>query len=177
MNTAVNTRKNWQVKVRKEFVEYGINVLYLSVYFAVFLSYKRLVLAEHDIEYTDWGVGLINALILGKVVSLGSIMRLGHWLDNKPLIWSTINRSIIFTLLLAIFNAIELTLRGYFSTHTTEGILASLAHIGTYEYLGGSLVVFTSFIPFFAIKEISRVIGKKEVLDLFLKGRSGLNNQ
>ena len=171
MNSEENTKKNWKEAVKKEFVEYGINVLYLAIYFAVFISYKRLVLAEHDIIYTDWGVGIINALILGKVVSLGGILRLGRWLDNKPLIWSTLNRSVIFTILLAIFNAIELTAKGYFSTHTSQGILDSLSHIGTAEYFGGSLIVFTSFIPFFAIKELSRVLGHKMIFDLFTKGR------
>jgi len=171
LNSEVKTKKNWKNKVKKEFVEYLINVAYLSVYFAMFISYKRLILAEHDIIYTDCGVGIINALILGKVVSIGSIMRLGRWLDNKPLIWSTLSRSVIFTFLLANFNAIELTIRGYLSTHTSQGILDSLSHIGTAEYFGGSLIVFTSFIPFFAIKELSRVLGHKMVFDLFTKGR------
>jgi hypothetical protein len=172
MNAEVKTKNNWKEKVKKEFIEYGINVAYLAFYFAVFINYKRLVLASYDIIYTDWGVGIINALILGKVVSIGSIIRLGRSLDNKPLIWSTIYRSVIFTLWLAFFHAIELTIRGYFSTHTAQGIMDSLSHLGTYEYLGGSLIVFTSFIPFFAMKEVSRVLGYKMVLDLFTKGRS-----
>jgi len=172
MNPAVKTRKNWKEKVQKEFIEYGINVVYLTVYFAVFITYKRMVLASHDIVYTDWGFGLINALILGKVVSVGTILKLDHTLENKPLIWSTLTRSVIFTIFLAIFNAFELTIRGYFSTYSTQGILDSLAHIGTAEYFGSSLIVFTSFIPFFAFKELSRVLGNKVILDLFTKGRS-----
>jgi hypothetical protein len=171
MNTGGKTKKNWKEKFFKEFMEYWINVAYLAFYFAVFIFYKRLVLAEHDIIYTDWGVGIINALILGKVVSIGSLMRLGRWFDNRPLIWSTINRSILFTIWLALFNALELTIRGFFKTYTFEGSLTALSHIGSYAYFGGLLVVFTSFIPFFAVKELSRVLGSRMIFDLFMKGK------
>jgi hypothetical protein len=176
MNSQVKTKKNWKDKFKKEFIEYWINVAYLAVFFGMFISYKRLVLAGHDIIYTDWGVGLINALVLGKVVSIGSMMRLGSRFDNRPLIWSTLVRSVMFTIWLALFNALELTIRGFFKTYTFEGIMSSLSHIGTYEYFGGSLVVFASFIPFFAFKELSRVLGPKMVLDLFLRGKPS-NNQ
>ena len=171
MSREEKTKKYWKEKVQKEFIEYGINVLYLAVFFGVFINYKRLVLADHDIIYTNWGYGLINAIILGKVVSIGSIMRLGSSFDNKPLIWSTLTRSVLFTIFLAIFNAIELTIRGYFATHNMQGIMDSLSHIGTLEYFGGLLIVFTSFIPFFAMKELSRVLGHKMILGLFTKGR------
>jgi hypothetical protein len=175
MSSKAIPRKNWKDKFMKEFTEYWINVAYLTVFFGVFISYKRLVLAEHNIIYTDWGVGLINALVLGKVVSIGSMMRLGRRFENRPLIWSTLVRSVMFTIWLAIFNALELTIRGFFKTYTLDGIVESLSHIGTYQYFGGSLVVFASFIPFFAFKELSRVLGPKMVLDLFLKGKPSNN--
>ncbi|MEI8006256.1 MAG: hypothetical protein WCI48_08615 [Bacteroidota bacterium] len=164
-------KKSFKEKFIKEFIEYWVNVVYLALFFAVFICYKRLVLAEHGIVYTDWGFGLINALILGKVVSIGSMMKLGRWLESRALIWSTLNRSVVFTIWLALFNAVELFIRGFFNTHTFQGSLDALSHIGTSEYFGNSLVVFTSFIPFFAFKELSRVLGPKFILDLFLKGK------
>jgi hypothetical protein len=171
MDEEVKPKKNWKEKLKKEFVEYWINVVYLAVFFSVFISYKRLVLAEHNIVYTEWGFGLINALVLGKVVSIGSIMRLGRWFENRPLIWSTIGRSVMFTIWLALFNAVELSVKGFFHTYNMQGITDSLSHIGTYEYFGGSLIVFTSFIPFFAVQELSRVLGPGVILGIFLKGK------
>jgi hypothetical protein len=171
MNSEVKTKKTFKQKFLKEFTEYWFNVLYLSVFFGVFINYKRLILAEHGIMYAEWGFGLINALVLGKVVSIGTMMRLGDWWKNRPLIWSTISRSAMFTIWLAIFNALELSIKGFFKIYTFQGSLDALSHIGTYEYFGGALVVFASFIPFFAFKELSRVLGPKMVLDLFIKGQ------
>jgi hypothetical protein len=174
METEKTSKKSFKEKFIKEFIEYWINVAYLAIFFGVFISYKRLVLAEHDIIYTEWGFGLINALILGKVVSIGSLMRLGGRSENKPLIWSTLTRSVLFTIWLALFNAIELMIRGFFSNYTFQGSLDALSHIGTYEYFSGSLVVFASFIPFFAFKEISEALGPKMILDLFTKGKQSI---
>jgi hypothetical protein len=169
--SAGKQKRNWRDKFLKEFIDYWINVAYLSVFFGVFISYKRLVLAEHNIVYAEWGFGLINALVLGKVVSVGRMMRLGKQFENRPLIWSTISRTVLFTIWLALFNAVELMIRGFFNTHTFKGSFIALSHIGTFEYFGGALVVFCSFIPFFAVKELSRVLGANVILDLFLKGR------
>jgi hypothetical protein len=171
MKSEIKSKKSRKDRILKEFIEYWINVAYLAIFFGIFISYKRLVLAEYNIVYTEYGFGLINALILGKVVSIGSMMRIGKRFENRPLIWTTLSRAVLFTVWLAIFNAMELMIRGFFTTYTFQGSLDGLSHIGTYEYFGGLLIVFTSFIPFFAFKELSRVLGSKMIFDLFTKGR------
>jgi hypothetical protein len=42
-------------------------------------------------------------------------------------------------------------------------------------WLGGALLVFLSFIPFFAFKELVRVLGKEKVGELFLKKHADLD--
>jgi len=39
--------------------------------------------------------------------------------------------------------------------------------------LANSLVVVVAFIPFFAVKELGRVLGEKTIRDLFFRKRSG----
>jgi hypothetical protein len=75
----------WKERVRHELIEYAINVVYLALVFAAFTVYRRLVLAAHDITYTNYGVALIEALILGKVIMIGGVFRLGRGLEAKPL--------------------------------------------------------------------------------------------
>jgi hypothetical protein len=171
MTSEKQMKKNWKEKFRKEFIEYWINVAYLALFFGMFISYKRLVLAEYNIVYTEYGFGLINALVLGKIVSIGTVLRLGQSSSNRPLIWSTLIRSVMFTIWLALFNAIELMIRGAIKTHSFSGSVKALSHIGSHEYFGGLLIVFAAFIPFFAVKELSRVLGSKVIIDLFMKGK------
>jgi hypothetical protein len=41
-------------KIVKEFVDYWINVFYLTLVFAAFTQYRRIVLAAYDIVYTNY---------------------------------------------------------------------------------------------------------------------------
>ncbi|MBC7846101.1 MAG: hypothetical protein H7Y10_06390 [Flavobacterium sp.] len=168
--TVNGEKKSFKEKFKEEFIEYWVNVLYLSIYFGVFISYKRLILAHYDIDYEEYGIAFINAFILGKVVSVGGMMKLGTKMDSGPLVISTLFKSFVFTIWLAVFNVIEELISGYFKTDSLQGAIDSLSHhIKSYEYLGSLLVVFTCFIPFFAFKEMSRVLGHHTILELFFK--------
>lgn len=170
-NIATNgNKKSFKEKFKEEFIEYWINVLYLSIYFGVFVTYKRLILAQYEIDFEEYGTAFINAFILGKVVSVGGMMKLGVKLENSPLAISTLFKSLVFTIWLAFFNVLEELISGYFKTKTLEGAVDYLSHhIGTYGYFAGLLVVFTCFIPFFAFKEMSRVLGLHTIMNLFFK--------
>ena len=163
-------KKSLKEKFKEEFIEYWINVAYLTFYFGVFATYKRLILAENEIDFEQYGAAFINAFILGKVVSVGGMMKLGTKLDNGPLAISTFFKSLIFTIWLAIFNVLEELIKGYFKTNTLQGAIDYLNHhIGTAEYFAGLLVVFTCFIPYFAFREMSRILGYHTIMNLFFK--------
>lgn len=163
-------KKSFKEKFKEEFIEYWINVAYLFFYFGVFVTYKRLILAQYDIDFEEYGSAFLSAFILGKVVSVGGMMKLGTKLENGPLAVSTLFKSLIFTIWLAFFNVVEELVKGYFKTDTLNGAIEYLSHhLGTYEYFAGLLVVFTCFLPFFAFKELSRVLGLHTVLNLFFK--------
>jgi len=153
-------------RVKHELIEYGVNVVYLTLVFATFTNYKRLVLAAHDIVYTDYWVALIQALILGKVIMIGGLFGLGRGLESKPLIYPTLYKTLVFTLFVAAFKVIENTITGLISG---EGFAAGLAELSGQGYLllANSLVILIAFIPFFGIKELARVWGDKQLMALF----------
>ena len=95
----MKTKNEIRQKVRHGLTEYGLNVIYLTFVFAAFTMHRRLVLAAHDITYTNYWVALIEALILGKVIMIGSVFRLGRGLESKPLIYPTLYKTLVFTAL------------------------------------------------------------------------------
>ncbi|MBK8120977.1 MAG: hypothetical protein IPK39_18760 [Sulfuritalea sp.] len=104
-------QQGWKEKVFHEMVEYGINVIYLALVFSAFVSYRRLVLAAHDITYTNYGVALIEALILGKVIMIGAVFHPGRSLEQRPLIYPTLYKAVVFTFLVGVFTLIEQAIR------------------------------------------------------------------
>lgn len=153
-------------------VEYWIDVAYLTLVFAAFTQYRRLLLAAHGIIYTDYWFALIKALILAKVIMIGAVLRLGRGLDQKPLIYPTLYKTAVFTLFLAIFTVLENVIKVLRKGTGFTRDLVELLGKGPNEFLANSLVVFVAFIPFFGVKELGRVLGKDKMRALFFRKRA-----
>jgi len=170
-----NEKKNgWKHKIVHELVAYWVNVLYLTLFFSVFTSYRRLLMAHYDIGYAEWGISLIKALVLAKVILIVDLLRITHSLEDRPLIVPTLYKTFVFSLFVALFAVVESAIRGFLQGKGLEGALDHLLSQGTSEFLSRCLVAFCAFIPYFAFKELGRVLGKGKLGELFFrKNRSG----
>jgi hypothetical protein len=172
MSTATKAKGGWKQRVMDEFIEYWIVVAFLAWFFAVFAWYRRFVLAEYHISYTHYWVGLIEALVLAKLILIGDALRLGRKLDDKPLIVPTLWKAVVFSLLVAVFSVLEHTIEGLLRHRGVAGGFEELMSKGKYELLGQSLIMFSVFVPFFACKELERVLGEGQLLKLFFRGKA-----
>lgn len=69
---------------------YWVNVLYITLFFSIFTNYRRLMLAHYQITYKDYGISVVKALVLAKVIMVAEHLRLGRGFENKPLIVPTL---------------------------------------------------------------------------------------
>jgi hypothetical protein len=165
-------KKTWKEKIFREMVEYWINVVYLTLVFAAFTQYRRFVLAAYDITYTNYWVALIEALILAKVIMIGAVVRLGRGLEQKPLIYPTLYKAVIFSLFVIAFTVVEHAVKGLWSGKGLTGGVVELYHERFDELLAGTLVIFVALIPFFGVKELGRVLGQDKIRALFFRNRA-----
>ena len=172
MNTPNNPKSDLKKKIVHEIGEYLLNVFYLAIVFGAFKQYQRLFLAAHDITYTDYGVAVIQALILGKVIMIGEVVRLGRRFEQKPLIYPTLYKTFVFTVFVGIFKVIEHVVKELWHGAELTMNLFEVSEKGLQELLANSLVVFVAFIAFFAFKELGRVIGKDKIRSLFFQDRT-----
>jgi hypothetical protein len=155
-----------------EMVEYCLNFVYLTLLFAASTQYRRLVLAAHDISYTNYWFAVIEAAILAKVIMIGNVARLGRELDNRPLILPTLYKSVVFTIFVGIFKLIE---HGIKNLWHDKPFLAGLSGFSEHEvwlFLANTIVLFVGFLPFFALKEAGRALGKGVLWNLFFRSRN-----
>ncbi|WP_194776239.1 hypothetical protein [Pararhodonellum marinum] len=156
-------------KLLHELAEYGFNVLYLGLFFSVFILYRRLLLAEYGIYLNDYFIGLVKALIFGKVIMIGTFLKISKRFENQPLIVPTLYKTLFFTLLVVVFELLEVTVKTLWKTESWTGITDSFTHHFNMVWFGGVLIVAFTFLPFFAFKELSRHYGVDSMRNLFLK--------
>lgn len=158
-------------KILSELKTYWVNVLYITLFFSIFTNYRRLTLAHYQIPYHDYGISLIKALVLAKVILVAEHLRLGTGFEDKSLIVPTLYKSFLFTICVAILSVIEAMIRGFLKAGGSTGVEAMFTKCFSYEWFASMLVVFAAFIPFFAIRELGRVLGSGKIAELFFHRR------
>jgi len=157
----------WKRTLIHELVEYWLNFAYLSFFLVAFVWYRRLILAEYQVLYTNYWVPLIEAAVLAKVIMIGDVLRLGRGLEQKPLIVPTLYRTLVFGAWVAAFHVLEATVRALFQSKGLVGGFEEIASKGRYELLASVVMVLVAFIPFFALRELRRVMGEGKLWSLF----------
>jgi hypothetical protein len=111
---------------------------------------------------------------MAKVMLLAEDFKLGNRFQDRPLIFPILYKAFVFAILFIIFHVLEEVVVGLWGGKTIAGSIPLIGG-GT---LRGALcvwgILFVSLIPFFAIREIGRVIGEHELWSLmFRRGISG----
>ena len=172
MNDANTKRAGWKYKVIHEMTEYYIIFMYLAFFFGLFTWYRRLILAEYQISYLHYGVSVIQALVLAKVIMVGRALHLGRRFKDHPLILPTLYKAVVFTIFVGIFGVVESTIIGLLHGKGIAGGFDEFMSAGRYELLARCMVTFVAFIPFFAFEELERVLGEGKLGKLFFRRRS-----
>jgi hypothetical protein len=135
----------------------------------MFAWYRRLVLAEYQITYLNYGISLIEALVLAKVILLGDLLHLGRRFQEKPLIIPTLYKTAVFSIFVLAFALLEHICEGFLHGRSIAAEIHLVMSQGKDELLARCLVMFSAFVPFFAFQEIGRALGEGRVFSLFFK--------
>jgi hypothetical protein len=162
----------WRAMLVSEFKQFLAIFFYLWLLFALFAYHDAIVLAQHNIDYKPYGFAFINAFVLAKVMLLAEKLNLGRKLVHRPLVFPILYKSIIFAAILISFQFIEKTIVGLVKG---KGFSGSVPHIGGGTFFGVvtvAVIISVSLIPFFAYREVGRIMGRDELRAILLKARA-----
>ena len=171
MEDAASSKSGWKQKLSREMAEYLANFVYMALLFGVFTLYRRLILDEYRIGYFHYGAAVIEALVLAKLIMIGDMLRLGRRLEDRPLIVPALYSSAVFIVWVAAFSVVERVVEGLLHGKGIAGGIDELLSKGIYELAAKCLTVFFAFIPFFAFRELERVLGERKLRRLLFRGR------
>jgi hypothetical protein len=157
MSAENSKRINLKKKAIHEGQEFIGIFLYLAFFFCAVVTYSAVLLGRFHVSYFGYGSALINALVIAKVILIGEYARLGKRQEARPLAVSALYKAFLFTLLVFAFHVVEEVIKQLVHGDT----IASAFHgIRLDIFICRSLVVFCTFIPLFAFRELQRVLGE-----------------
>ena len=143
---------------------------YLSLLLSVYALHNSIVLTNWHLLGHLWPA-MLKALIFTKFLLIGEHLHLGARFDDKPLIWPILAKAALFSALLMGFEYLEILIKhAYWPQATDSGNDAEMTSLRT--ALSFSLMTFVALVPFFGIRELARVIGDKQMRELFFRDRT-----
>ena len=153
-------------KAAHEFKEITIVFLYLAFFFCALATYSMLLLKRFEISYFNYGAALLNALIITKVILIGEAAHVGKKHEAKPLIYSSLYKAFVYGLLVFGFHIVEEVVKQLIHR---KDIAGAFHDADLNEVLARSVVIFGAFIPFFAFRELGRVLGPEKLRAMFFR--------
>ena len=165
--TAENSKKvGRKQKATHELEEFAGISLYLAFFFSSIAAYSALLLNQFHVSYFSYGTALINALVVAKIILIGEYAHLGKKHETKPLFQSAIYKAFLFGLLVFGFHIVEEVIKVLWHG---QSMVDAFHKIRIDELLARTLIVFCTFIPLFAFRELGRVMGEGKFRDLFFR--------
>ena len=122
--------------------------------------------------YFTYGFKLLEAVLVAKVILIGEALDLGRRSENSPLLVAVAVKTVLFTILILIFNILEQAIEAKVHGEPWARAIASFADKGVDEMLARTLVLVIALIPFFAFLELNRVLGPGTLGVPFFAGQS-----
>ena len=170
-----DAKRTLKQKAVHEAGEYLVISLYLFVVFSLFVLYKSVILAEYHIDFALHGFALINALALAKVMLVAQELHLADQFRDAPLIYPTLLKSLVFTIVLACLKIAEDAAIGRFHGKSFHESLSDLGGGSWKGILILTVLLFFVLIPFFGFTELRRAFGEDRLVGAFFRSRHLLN--
>ena len=166
MSVQTSENPSMKQKAMHELEQLTAIFLYLAFFFCALATYSMLLLDKYDISYFNYGVALLNALVIAKVILIGEYAHLGKRHENKPLFLSSLYKAILFSVLVFAFHVVEEMVKHLIHG---KGFGGAFHEVRLDDLAARTVIIFCTFLPLFAFRELQRVMGEEKFRDLFFK--------
>ena len=164
-------------RIADELVEYVVIAANFFICFSAILLLKASVLKEQGIAFAPFGFAAIRALILAKFASIGHALHVGERFKNKPLVWPTLYRSLMFLVLLLALSVVEKMVEALIHGRRIVDSLAEMGGGSTAELIATLIVMFLILVPFFAFRVLGEAVGERNLVRVFFRPRGKIDTR
>ena len=169
-------KKSLRAKAVEELIKFLILFAYLWTIFLVFFVHEWVVLAHNHIGFKFYGLAALNSLVLAKIMLIAEDMRFTKAFERGSLLSPIAYKSALFSVLLISAYLLEEVIVGAFRG---RGLAESFPRIGdgtVWGILAVAFVLCLALVPFFAFREMARVMGPANFRALIFKGATNADS-
>jgi hypothetical protein len=170
--TPLPARPSLKARLLAETKSYLMIAAYLWVFLITLTTYRALVQQEYNVGYFQYGFSLVEALILAKLIIIGRVMNIGERFRDRPLIVTTLYKTLCFGLLVVVVSILEHVAAGLWHGEGASDIAQRVVSRGKWEILCRVVMMIMVFLPMFATWEIGRFVGEGKLFNLFFRSRT-----
>ena len=164
--------KEWAIREGKLFFAM---FLYLFILFGLLNLNEYVILAQHKIEFSKYGYGFINAWIYARILIVAEHMHIGKGLEGRPLIRLILLKAGLFMVVVIVVRSLEAVLVGLWNGRSLAESIP-VGGGGGLEGIGSvALTAAFAMIPYFAYREVARIMGEDELRSLIWRRRRNPN--
>jgi hypothetical protein len=172
-------KRGWWAKLPHIFLHELREVLPPTIFFFLgfnlILFTKRLILADHLIQFAGFFIATTAALVVGKVVLVVDKLPFLRRFDYAPLIFPILFKTIVYTSFVFVARLLE-TFVHYLLEGGSVGGGAFLDHVlGQFSwdhFVATQMWIFVLFLVYVTASEISDLMGDGELFKIFFTRRS-----
>jgi hypothetical protein len=162
---------NLKERAFEELKRFVVIFIYLWVVFGLLSLHKSLVLSQQHLDYEEHTFAVINAFVFAKVLLTAEYFKLGTRFSDKPLIFPILHKCFLFTVVLISFHIVESIVVGVWHGRTITDSIPPMFGWNQKGLLAVGVMCFILLLPFFAFREITRVIGRSKMRALLFEPR------
>ncbi len=152
-------RNQRRQRLRRELEAFLLLTTYFTLFLGSFTVYQRILLSQSGIAYRHYGIALLEAAVLAKLLLIGDAMRLGERFRRGPLALNVILLSLGSAGFILLAGVVEHLIKGLLQGRMPLEVLRGLPEQGPAELVARMLVLIIGLIPLFSFLEIGKAIG------------------
>lgn len=154
-------------RLLEELRRYALVSTYLFVCFSVLLLFRDSASGMEQ-GGLNYGLALVKALVLGKFLLIGDIIKAGSRADAQPLLHRVLWKSLAMLVVLIVLVCIEELVVGWFHDQTLAQTVREFRERRWLQDLAPILMMLLVLIPLVGISEIYRQLGPDKFRALWL---------
>ncbi|HEV3489892.1 MAG TPA: hypothetical protein VG224_04745 [Reyranella sp.] len=159
-------KRDLKQRIFDEVVKFATIVFYLWVMFGTFALHESVVSEKDHINFHFYGFAFVNALIMGKVMLVAEDLHFADWFKDRPLIYPILCKAVAFSVLFLVFDVVEEVVVGVFKGMTIGQSIPSIGGGSPSGVIFVGIILSVALTPFFAFREIGRLLGERELHSL-----------